>query len=242
LQKHSVLTVDDILAIQGDLEEKASRFHHLDDELEKAKAEMDKVESLALTTAKKLSSKRTASFDKLSESLSKMLAGLGMPDASITISHEVVELNSYGTDQINMLFSANKGVAPQPLKTVASGGEFSRLMFCIKFLLARKTSMPTLIFDEIDTGVSGEIALKLGSMMKEMAISHQVVSISHLPQMAAKADRHFFVYKDSASQKAVSRIRMLSQEERVEEIAKMIAGDKPPTSAFTSARELIEAK
>ena len=125
---------------------------------------------------------------------------------------------------------------------VASGGEFSRLMFCIKYLLAQKTALPTLIFDEIDTGVSGEIALQLGNMMRKMATRHQVISISHLPQMAAKADKHFHVYKDHNSSKAISKIRLLSESERVEEIAKMIAGDSPTSSAFASARELIESR
>ena len=112
-------------------------------------------------------------------------------------------------------------------------------MFCIKYLLAGKTALPTIIFDEIDAGVAGEIARKLGTMMKEMAMNHQVIAISHLPQIAAKANRHYYVYKDSDEAKAVSKIRLLTEDERVEEIAKMITGDKPSQSAITSARELM---
>ena len=116
-----------------------------------------------------------------------------------------------------------------------------RFMFCIKFILAAKVSLPTVIFDEIDTGVSGEIALKLGNMMKEMAINHQVITISHLPQIASKGDAHYFVFKDSSTDKTISKIRVLSPEERVEEIAKMIGGDKPSEIAFENARELIQS-
>ena len=122
---------------------------------------------------------------------------------------------------------------------MASGGEFSRLMFCIKYVLAGKTSLPTIIFDEIDTGVSGEIAIKMVTMMKEMAKNHQVLAISHLPQVAAKGDAHYFVYKDNSSAKSVSRIRQLSEDERVEEIAKMIGGNKPSTIAYENAKELL---
>jgi DNA repair protein RecN (Recombination protein N) len=241
-QKHQTSGIEELLAIQEELESKVSRFQSLDEELNSAKDLLKEKEQTAVDTAKILSSKRQASFEKLCSNLVRMLSSLGMPDAVISIDHNESELNPYGVDSINILFSANKGISPQVLKAVASGGEFSRLMFCIKYLLAKKTSLPTIIFDEIDTGVSGEIAIQLGSMMREMATKHQVVSISHLPQMAAKADRHFFVYKDSGSQKAVSRIRMLTESERVEEIAKMIAGDNPTASAFESAKELIDAK
>ncbi|MEQ8423863.1 MAG: DNA repair protein RecN, partial [Cyclobacteriaceae bacterium] len=115
----------------------------------------------------------------------------------------------------------------------------SRLMFCIKYLLAEKTSLPTLILDEIDTGVSGEIAIRLGKMMKEMAEQHQLLAISHLPQIAAKADQHFYAYKDSNTNKTISQIRRLSDSERVDEIAKMIGGEKPSSLARENAKELI---
>lgn len=241
-QKHSVTGIGELLKIQEELSDNVSRFHNLDEELSSAKNNLEEKEKQALIIANNLSEKRRKSFDSLCSSMIMMLNGLGMPNATINIDHEKVALNPNGLDQISILFSANKGVAPQPLKAVASGGEFSRLMFCIKYLLAQKTAMPTLIFDEIDTGVSGEIALQLGNMMRKMAKNHQVISISHLPQMAAKADRHFHVFKDHNSSKAISKIRLLSDSERVEEIAKMIAGDNPTSSAFASARELIESK
>jgi DNA repair protein RecN (Recombination protein N) len=138
-----------------------------------------------------------------------------------------------------VLFSANKGIAPKPLAQVASGGEFSRLMFCIKYVMAEKSAMPTLVLDEIDNGVSGEIAIKLGNLMKEMASGHQLIAISHLPQIAARGQAHYFVYKDNSEKKTISTIKLLNENERVEEIAKMIGGNKPSKVAMENAQELL---
>jgi len=238
-QKHQVSSIGELQQIREELVEKVNKFHNLDKELESAEKEMRQAENEALKEAKALSQKRKDTFEPFCSQLSGMLVDLGMNNARIEISHEQVGMSSTGIDSVTVNFSASKGVKPKPLKSVASGGEFSRLMFVIKYVLASKTSLPTIIFDEIDSGVSGEIALKLGTMMKEMAQNHQVISISHLPQIAAKAERHFYVYKDILDNKSVSRIRMLSEEERIEEIAKMIAGDKPTDSAISSAKELM---
>ena len=164
---------------------------------------------------------------------------LGIPDARLQVDHQTGEPTAYGQDRIELLFSANKGISPRPLAQVASGGEFSRFMFCIKFIMAEKTSLPTLILDEIDNGVSGEIAIKLGNLMKVMSRGHQLIAITHLPQIAAKGDAHYFVYKDSSSRKTVSNIKQLSEVERVEEIAKMIGGEKPSKIALENAQELL---
>ena len=238
-QKHQTNSVVELLNIQAGLEEKVNRFHHLDEELANAEKTLANIKQDALLEAKRLSKLRKASFAKFCDELTLMLRELGMDKAVIKIHYKEAEMSSTGIDQISILFSASKGVAPLSLKLVASGGEFSRVMFCIKYLLAGKTALPTIIFDEIDAGVAGEIARKLGTMMKEMAINHQVIAISHLPQIAAKANRHYYVYKDSDEAKAVSKIRLLSDDERIVEIAKMIAGDKPSQSAITSARELM---
>src|SRR5690606_23205737 len=144
-----------------------------------------------------------------------------------------------GADRIEILFSANKGIAPKPLAHVASGGEFSRLMFCIKYVMAEKSAMPTLVLDEIDSGVSGEIAIRLGDLMKTMASSHQLIVISHLPQIAARGQAHYFVYKDNSADKTVSTIKRLEDQERIEEIAKMIGGNNPSKVALQNARELL---
>jgi DNA repair protein RecN (Recombination protein N) len=168
-----------------------------------------------------------------------LLKELGIPDAKVKIESEDTVAGPTGKDVIEVFFSANKGIDVRPLAQVASGGEFSRLMFCIKYIMAEKTAMPTLVLDEIDTGVSGEIAISLGRLMKDMAQRHQVISISHLPQIAARGDAHYYVFKNSTSKKTVSSIKKLSETERIEEVAKMIGGAKPSASAIQNAKELI---
>ncbi|MEO1052114.1 MAG: DNA repair protein RecN [Bacteroidota bacterium] len=238
-QKHQVDDIKSLLAIQQELEGKVSKVLNLDEDLEALRAQLSESEDNLLKHGKQLSKSRQAIFPKVKKSIEKLLSTLGMPDASIEIINKEIAPHTLGIDEVSLLFSANKGVKPQPLKNVASGGEFSRLMFCVKYVLADKTSLPTIIFDEIDTGVSGEIALKLGALMKKMADNHQVIAISHLPQVAAKGDVHYFVYKDNSSNKAISRVRPLEAQERVTEIAKMIGGDKPSQSAYDSAKELM---
>ncbi len=238
-QKHGVSTIGELIEIRNNLDAKAQKFVNIDDEIEKATNEVAELKKHALTQAKTLSNIRTSSLKNIEKELSQLLQKVGIPDAEIKIENDITELTSTGIDNINILFSANKGIAPQELSKVASGGEYSRLMFCVKFVLADKISLPTIIFDEIDTGVSGEVALKLGDMMKTMAQNHQVISISHLPQIAAKGDSHYFVYKDNTTDKSISKIRQLNEDSRIEEIAKMIGGEKPSDVAFESARELI---
>lgn len=239
-KKHQVNTVEELLTIQDDLDEKVSRVLNLDEELEQLQQKRAESRRLMMKDAEALSELRKKYFGEFSELIIELLQNLGIPDARLEIDHKIVEPGELGVDDIEILFTANKGMAPQPLKTVASGGEFSRLMFCIKYILADRMSLPTIIFDEIDTGVSGEIALKMVNMMKEMAGRHQVITISHLPQVAAKGDYHYFVFKDNTAEKAVSRIRKLNEGERVEEIAKMIGGDHPSAIAYENAKELLE--
>jgi DNA repair protein RecN (Recombination protein N) len=238
-QKHGVSEVEELLKLQQDLQARVSRVQNLDDEIAAAEQELQKKELEMQAAASRLSQSRIKIFDRFVNEVSVLLKDLGMPDARLLVEHRDVAPQATGTDEVNILFSANKGVKPQALKNVASGGEFSRLMFCIKYVLADKTALPTIVFDEIDTGISGEIALKMVRMMQEMARNHQVISISHLPQIAAKGDAHYFVYKDNSSARTFSRIKKLSEEERVAEIAKMIGGAKPSATAFESARELM---
>ena len=186
-----------------------------------------------------MSKSRQKVFTSLCKNIVELLRELGIPDASLKIQHQNITPVAAGTDLIELLFSANKGIEPKPIAQVASGGEFSRLMFTIKYVMAEKTSLPTLILDEIDSGISGEIAIQLGRMMKEMATRHQLITITHLPQIAAKGDTHYFVYKDNSSKKTVSLIKQLTADERVDEIAKMIAGAKPSALAIENAKELI---
>jgi len=238
-RKHQALNNEELLAIQADLENKVSSVQNLDEALVTTKKEMDVAYGQVEELAAELSGSRKAVFAHFEEELHLLLADLGMPNARIVIQHQTGNPTATGIDVISILFSANKGAAPQTLSKAASGGEFSRLMLCVKYLLADKTALPTIIFDEIDTGISGEVAVKVGRMMQLMAKKHQLIAISHLPQMAAQGDAHYFVYKEDRTDRTISRIRKLSEEERVKEIAHMIAGANPSATAFQSARELL---
>jgi DNA repair protein RecN (Recombination protein N) len=239
-QKHRVNTIQELLVIQIELEEKLQKVQNLDEELDKLKKEVEISRNVMEGKAKDLSESRQAVFSQFISEISLLLKDLGMPDASLEINHKITETSLQGIDQIEILFSANKGIKPQEMKQVASGGEFSRLMFCIKYILADKSSLPTIIFDEIDTGISGEIAIKMVNMMKKMASEHQIIAISHLPQIAAKGNSHYFVYKDNSADKTMSKIKQLTEAERIEAIAMMIGGDNPTPVAFENARELMD--
>ncbi|MBW3467156.1 DNA repair protein RecN [Arthrospiribacter ruber] len=239
-QKHAVETVEELLEIEKDLADKVFKIENLDEELEKLEKEVERAESEMMEKAAQLSEKRKTGFQPFSDELISLLQQLGMENAKVEILLSPIPPSKSGTDQVEVLFSANKGVKPQALKQVASGGEFSRLIFAIKYIMADKMALPTLIFDEIDTGVSGEVALQMVRMMQDIAKKHQVICISHLPQVAAKGEHHYFVYKDNSSDRTISKIKLLALQERVEEIAKMIAGASPSASAYESAKELLE--
>jgi len=241
-QKHRVESEEELIAIKDDLAGKLEKVLNLDDEIKQLQSNLKQATSDLMEAGNKLSKNRTSNFPNFSRQLQTLLSELGMPDSRIEIQHKTVEPTANGLDDITILFSANKGITPQSLKSVASGGEFSRLMFCIKFIIADKTALPTIIFDEVDTGISGEIAIKMGQMMKKMARNHQVVTITHLPQIAAQGDRHYFVYKENLDHKAISKIRPLNNQERIDEIAKMIGGESPSKIAFENAKELLEVK
>lgn len=238
-QKHQLHSVEELLDLQQELENKVAQVSNLDDEISRLKKVQEVSYGEMMEEANQLANSRQSAFAPLAEQLTRLLKNLGIPDAVVEVERRNIEPTESGIDEISILFSANKGIAPQELKGVASGGEFSRLMFCIKYILAGKTSLPTIIFDEIDTGVSGEVAIKMVNMMKEMSNQHQVIAISHLPQVAAKGDAHYFVYKDNSSEKVISNIRRLSEEERVEEIAKMLGGNNPSSIAYENAKELL---
>lgn len=240
-QKHQVSAIADLLEIYNELGDKVLKVENLDEAIEEAHKATKEAYDKAFSLAEALSSKRQSVFNGFSKQVQALLAELGMPNATISIDHSTTALNSNGIDEIDVLFSANKGVAPQPLKQAASGGEFSRLMFSIKYILADKTALPTIVFDEIDTGISGEIAIKMSQMMLEMAKNHQVITITHLPQIAAKGQSHYFVFKDESSETTTSQIRKLNHEERLNEIAEMIGGKQASKNAFDSARELMKA-
>lgn len=239
LQKHRLKEVTQLIELRNTLEEKATKTRNLDQLVAESKDAVSQLEKELLKAAEVLSKSRQKVFTPLSKHLTALLKELGMPDTQLLIDHTQVAPGPRGTDSIEILFTANKGMQPRPLAQVASGGEFSRLMFSIKYVMAEKTALPTLILDEIDTGVSGEIAIRLGDRMREMAKRHQVISISHLPQIASKADAHFFVFKDNSSTRTITSIKKLNEDERVIEIAQMIGGATPSAKAVESAREML---
>jgi DNA repair protein RecN (Recombination protein N) len=241
LKKHKANDVAALRTLQEEVQRKANITSNLDEELLKSKSLLEQSTKELKGVATKLSDVRKKTFKPLCAQVIKLLKELGIPEATLDIEHQAIEPTSSGIDKVEILFSANKGISPRPLAQVASGGEFSRLMFCIKYVMAEKSAMPTLILDEIDNGVSGEIAIKLGRMMKSMAKDHQLICISHLPQVAAKGDSHYFVYKDNTAAKTMSNIRLLTAADRVQEIAKMIGGENPSKVAVQGAKELISS-
>ncbi|SHM54769.1 DNA repair protein RecN (Recombination protein N) [Cyclobacterium lianum] len=238
-KKHGVQSDKALIELTSHLADKVFRADHLEEELAGLKSQLEKAEKTMHSTAEQLSKKRTAVFTGFSQEIQQLLAQLGMENAKVDIYRKAVPASESGIDEIDILFSANKGVGTQPIGQVASGGEFSRLMFAIKYIMADKMALPTLIFDEIDTGVSGEVALQMVRMMQKIAENHQVICISHLPQVAAKGEKHYFVYKDNSAKKTVSKIKLLDEEERLVEIAKMISGSNPSASAYENAKELL---
>ena len=238
-KKHGLQSVEELMALESQLADKVFQVQQVDDQLAVAQQLCLENEKAMLAAGEILSQKRRACFPSFEKALEALLQDLGMENARVQFERQVFEPNSSGIDRVELLFSANKGMPLQPLKKVASGGEFSRLLFAIKYLMADKMALPTLIFDEIDTGISGEVALQMVRMMQEIAKNHQVICITHLPQVAAKGEVHFFVFKDHSAEKTISKVKELTSEERVHELAKMIAGANPSAAAQASAKELL---
>jgi DNA repair protein RecN (Recombination protein N) len=243
LKKHGVADELELLKIKTELEEKLNQFNSIEEEIKKLQAEIKKLNESVWTKAKLLSDKRKKVIPAIEKSVRNMLADLSMQNAQLVINCNPVEsLTNYGCDELQFLFSANKGLPLSELHKVASGGELSRLMLCLKSHLAEKTSLPTIIFDEIDTGVSGDVAHKIGTILLHMGKNMQVIAITHLPQLASKGKQHLFVYKQDIKEQTQSEIKMLTAEERVVEIAKMLSTGKPTESAILNAKELLSLK
>ena len=241
--KHHVQNYEDLLAIREELHQKMGAFENIDEEIAKKELQLKNCEKELTKLADNLSAKRKKVKVSFEKSVTEILRQLKMPHAifEIEISEfsNSSEFSSTGKDRVRFLFSANKGIAPDDMSRVASGGELSRLMLAIKAVASGNAYIPTLIFDEIDTGVSGEVASKLGDIMQKMGESLQIISITHLPQIASKAKNHFFVYKDEDNEKTRSCIRQLSHDERVTEIAKMLSNDKITPEAIKAAERLM---
>lgn len=240
-QKHRVSSVTHLLDIQDDFVRRLDLIENFDDRISSLQKQIDELEKQLSAAAEHLSERRRAVGSLIEQKTETMLHELGMPNGRFEVSFSVThDFTSRGRDKIEFLFSANKNRSPQPVAEIASGGEISRLMLVIKSLVAASQALPTIIFDEIDTGISGEIARKMGEIMQTMSASMQVVAITHLPQIASKGKTHYKVFKDESGETTQTRIACLTADERIVEIAEMIAGKNPSRSALDSARELLE--
>lgn len=239
LKKHGVKTTNELLQIQATLNEKLQAVLNIDEAIAAAEKRYNELLGESEELAAKISSARKAQIKPLEQQVNKMLVQVGMPSAKLKVEVAKTRLNTYGFDEVVFLFDANKSNQFQPLRKVASGGELSRLMLCIKSLVAKSMNLPTLIFDEIDTGISGEAAKQVGAIMKELAATRQVMCITHQPQIAGKADAHYLVYKAMKNDMVTTGVRLLDTDERIVAIAKMLSGEKPTAAALENAREMV---
>ncbi len=241
LQKHQALNLEELIRIEQDIEEKLRTIRLGDSELESIKMELEQLEKKIDAESKKLHRQRIKAIPEIEKQILGILGQLGLPAAKFKIEiTEKKQAGKYGITGLRMLFSANKGQDLKELKNVASGGEMSRIMFAIKYIMTLHTQLPTLILDEIDTGISGEIARRTGSLMQSAGKYIQLISITHLPQIAAKADTHLKVYKTSRDDSTETLLKHLEKDERIREIAGMISGENPETTAIEHAKELLK--
>ncbi len=244
LKKHGVLTTNDLLAVKASLEQKLAAIMNIDDMIIKAERETTLLHVRARALAGSISANRQRQVKPLEDNVNKLLAQVGMPNARLKVQVDSsagndISLKESGADTIEFLFDANKSNQFAPVRKVASGGELSRLMLCIKSLVAASIDLPTMIFDEIDTGISGEAARQVGIILKNLSEKRQIICITHQPQIAGKADAHFYVYKEIAGNAVKTNIRLLTQDERITAIAKMLSGEKPTAAALENAREMV---
>lgn len=240
LQKHTAENIEELLTIQYELDEKVQSYESIDDNINKKQQDIKLQTKKLDDLAKLIHDNRKKVIPEFIQQMESILKDLGMPNAKFMIDLGLSdEFNSNGKDTIELLFSANKGSEFLPLKKAASGGELSRIMLAIKSILTKYMNLPTIMFDEIDTGVSGEISTKMAEIMHQMSRSMQVFSITHLPQIAAKGDNHFKVYKEDINDKTTTHLVKLNQDDRIVEIAQMLGGKKISTSAIAHAKQLL---
>ena len=239
-KKHSVATVEELIAIQQELEEAVSKTESVDIDLTKQKKIVEEQHTATFKKANQLHKAREKVIPALDKKLTNFMHELGMPNGRFSIT--LTATNTFfvnGNDELSFLFSANKGGDFGQLKKVASGGELSRIMLAVKAIMAEHTALPTIMFDEIDTGVSGEISQKMGDIMKQMSQNRQVFAITHLPQIAAKGAYHFKVFKEDSKGKTTTHLKLLTEEERIIELSEMLEGKNSGASARNHAIELL---
>jgi len=240
MMKHRVGGYEELIALRDSLKEKVNAFENIDEAIAQAEKELKASEKQLSSLAKALHDKRCQAAVAFGEKVMVLVRQLAMPFAQFQVSVESqANFGSKGSDEIRFLFSANKGIAPDDIRRVASGGELSRLMLSIKSAVSSYNYIPTLIFDEIDTGVSGEVAAKIGGIMRQMGNALQLISITHLPQVASQAEHHYFIYKDNEGERTQSHIRLLDSDERIQEIAKMLSNDRVTPEALRAAEVLL---
>jgi DNA repair protein RecN (Recombination protein N) len=241
-KKHRLQSIEELLQFEEELSQKLQRISSFEDEILRLKKEVDEKKSQLLKSGNVLTASRKKAIPALEKEVTQQLSELAMPHAMLRIALIEENENTFtadGMEKIQFLFSANKGGDFKELAKVASGGEMSRLMLCIKSIMARLTAMPTVIFDEIDTGISGETAARVGAILKQMAKDHQVLAITHLPQIASKGNTHFLVYKEVKKSSTRSQLRILNDVERLNEIARMLSGEVLTDAALDNARVLL---
>ena len=242
-QKHRVSNVEELIELQEKYNEQLKEIDSFDEQIESLKKQLEVSHRELLQQAAVLSEQRKIASKAIATQLVEMVVPLGMPNTRFAIDFvPKQEPESDGMDEIRFMFSANKSAELQPVAQTASGGEISRLMLCIKAMIAGFTALPAIIFDEVDTGVSGDIADKMGDIMQELGTKMQVFAITHLPQIAAKGKDHYFVYKEDTDERTVTRIRKMNKEERVKEIARMLSGASLTSASIANAKELLKAK
>lgn len=239
-KKHSVNSISDLIQVTNNLEEKLEKNNNIIIDIENLKNEILLKDSLLKEQSKKISISRKKVLPNLKNQIESILGSLGMKNSSFIFNiKESENYNKYGNDIVEVLFSANKGIDYSPIFKVVSGGELSRILLSIKSILSKHLNLPTMIFDEIDTGISGEMSNAMANLMLNMSKTMQIISITHLPQIAAKGENQYNVYKYQKSGITNTKIKKLNSEERVEEIAKMLSGDIISSSALTHAKELL---
>lgn len=242
-KKHRVATLAELMTIHADLASRNQSVDYLANQIEKLQKNLNQQQQKLLQLANQISANRIAQFAVLEQRIAEGLTQVGMPNARVKADHQTLapdRITTDGIDQIQLLFAPNKGSQFSELRRVASGGELSRLMLCIQSMIAARIALPTLIFDEIDTGISGEVALKVGAVLQNLGTNHQIICITHLPQIASKGEAHFFVYKDESTDRTISRIKPLDDNERITEVAKMLSGNPPTNAAIENARVLLK--
>lgn len=239
LKKHKVQTTAELLNIAATLEKEVSEILNIEDTIKEISDIVQSLKKEVVASANELSAKREKQLAPLTSNVNNLLHQVGMPNAKIKVTLEQVDYHLFGKDKLDILFDANNTQKFEPIKKVASGGELSRLMLCIKSLVAKSVDLPTLIFDEIDTGISGEPAKQVGLLLQNLGKARQVLCITHQPQIAAKGNVHLYVYKEQKTNTTFTYLKNLDSKERIHHIAIMIGGDPPSKTALDNAKELL---